>query len=208
MGMKDVWSIANAIFREGMLVSWVTRWPFIQQSFSELSKLHWTLNWRTFPDNKNHEVRGGESVCSYSAVVFMLCGISLSITFDFLTHVMPSSNNSWPGWHWQTYDLSVGTQICVHRLSICWQIFPASRKARFSDRKMSRSVMGNRLLSSLLSSTSPSRMSAQQSSIMSSQGEPNEKASVEHCWLVEPITKPILQASQQSWRKARKEMRN
>lgn len=42
-------------------------------------------------------------------------------------------------------------------------------------------------------------MSEQQSSMMSSQGEPNAKPSVEHCWLVEPITKPILQASQQSW---------
>lgn len=56
------------------------------------------------------------------------------------------------------------------------------------------------LLSSMISPLL-SRMSEQQSSMMSSQGDPKEKFSVEHCWLVDPITNPILQASQQSWEK-------
>lgn len=48
------------------------------------------------------------------------------------------------------------------------------------------------------SSLSASLISVQQSSIISSHGEPNREFSVEHELVVEPITKPILQASQQS----------
>lgn len=73
------------------------------------------------------------------------------------------------------------------------------KKARFKYEKGERKTFWHDLLSSDSTEESPSRMSEQQSSMMSSQGEPNEKPSVEHCWLVEPITKPILQASQQSW---------
>lgn len=54
------------------------------------------------------------------------------------------------------------------------------------------------VFSLLPSSPSASRMSVQQSSIMSSHGEPNREFSLEHCWFVEPITRPILHASQQS----------
>ena len=59
-----------------------------------------------------------------AAVVFKPCGISLSIKFVFVTHVILSSNNSRSSWQRQTYELSVvGTQISVHRLSNCWQMF-------------------------------------------------------------------------------------
>lgn len=60
-------------------------------------------------------------------------------------------------------------------------------------------LVSNDLLSSVCSLfSSVSRMSVQQSSITSSHGEPKAKPSVAHVGLDEPITNPILQASQQS----------
>lgn len=61
-------------------------------------------------------------------------------------------------------------------------------------------------LKTLLVSESPSSgpvsssISVQQSSVISSQGEPNEYPCNVHCWNDDPITRPILQASQQSFR--------
>ena len=121
----------------------------------------------------------------------MLCGLPITYSHrDIGKHI-----------HWLSYLLvhkSAYIDRCiVYKYSlnnVVWW-----KKARFSYKN--ESWHENHSLSSDVSSPSLSlsRMSEQQSSMMSSQGEPNEKASVEHCWLVEPITKPILQASQQSW---------
>lgn len=100
---------------------------------------------------------------------------------DLLTNVLCV------GWRWRKKEREKREEI----------------QARFGYKRLEEEcqiVTWNHLLSSDTSSPpSPSRISEQQSSMMSSHGEPNEKPSVEHCWLVEPITKPILQASQQSW---------
>lgn len=83
-------------------------------------------------DSQIHSLSGNYFKTTYtSSVLFKFCGISLSITFVFFTHVILSSSNSYPSWQRHTYESSVGTQICVQRLSIRSQIFSAEVKEEY-----------------------------------------------------------------------------
>lgn len=97
----------------GFKMFWTS--SFIQKA----QKLRQKLDFKKFTKFSN------QNFFSYSpSVLFKSCGISLLAMFVFFTHVILSSNNSRPSWHWQTYELSVvATQISVHRLSNCWQMF-------------------------------------------------------------------------------------